>query len=186
MVHVRRIVLVMIALAGVAGCTTDPNAVGASFVRPAAVSLGSVDGAAAARIISDYRASHGLPPVTVDRRLTQIAGDHALRMAAANELAHVLPGQGSFRQRIEGGGYQASLAAENVGAGYGSLGDAIARWQASPSHDTNLLRPGLTEIGIAVANAPGTRYGTWWSLVLAAPYEGPATRTFRPFSIFGR
>ena len=186
--RLSQVLLVAIATVGVAGCAVDMRSVGASFTRPAAVSLGSVDAAAAAQMISAYRASRGLPGVSVDRRLTQIAADHAVKMAAANELAHVLPGQGSFRQRIEAVGYQAAIAAENIGAGFDNLSEAIARWQASPSHDTNLLRPGLTHIGIAVAKAPGTRYGTWWSLVLAAPYEAPAAGGARTpfFSLFGR
>jgi uncharacterized protein YkwD len=185
------VVMAVVAAVGLAGCAIDRQAVGATLGAPA-VSLGSVDAAAAARMISDYRASRGLSPVAVDNRLIRIAADQVLKMGAAGQLAHVLPGQGSFQRRIEAGGYNAAIAAENIGAGYDSLAEAIAGWKASPDHNINLLRPGLTQIGIAVANAPGTRYGTWWSLVLASPYEGPSAASagggfsLGPFRLFGR
>ena len=86
----------------------------------------------------------------------------------------MLPGEGSFQRRLAAGGYDASVATENVGAGYRSLGDAIDGWQKSRDHDANLRRAGVTAIGIAVFNAPEATYKTYWSLILAAPYEPPA------------
>ena len=153
---------------------TGPVAVGAILDRPLVTTPGTVDPQAAAERISQYRASNGLPPVTVDQRLTTIAADHARRMASANRVAHVLPGEGSFQQRLAAGGFQASLAAENIGAGYKSLADAFAGWRKSPSHNVNLLRAGVSRIGIAVANAPDSKYKTYWSLVLAEPFIPPA------------
>jgi uncharacterized protein YkwD len=146
----------------------DVEATGGIAVRP-----GSADAAAAARIISAYRKSRGLSSVTVSAKLNAIAAVHARRMAASGRLDHVLPGEGSFMKRMMAGGYDASVAAENIGAGYDTLADAIAGWKASPHHNENLLRAGVTEIGIAVVNAPGDKFGQWWSLVLAAPYEPP-------------
>ena len=72
---------------------------------------------------------------------------------------------------VKDGGYKASYAAENVGAGYDSLESAIKRWQASPGHNKNLLIPEITEMGIAVAYAPESRYKTYWALVMAAPLK---------------
>jgi uncharacterized protein YkwD len=111
--------------------------------------------------------------VTLDPKLTRIAADHARRMAAADRLDHVLPGEGSFRKRMNAGGYDAAVAAENIGAGYKTLLEAMNGWKNSPHHDENLLRRGVTEIGIAVASAPGSKFKYYWSLVLAGPYERP-------------
>jgi hypothetical protein len=36
-----------------------------------------------------------------------------------------------------------------------------------------MLRSDVTVMGIARADAKGSKYGSYWSLVLAAPYEGP-------------
>jgi uncharacterized protein YkwD len=133
----------------------------------------SVDAGEAIRILSDYRRKHGLGAVKLDPKLTRIAADHALRMAKSNKVAHVLIGEGSFARRLRVGGYEASIASENIGAGYDSLEEAFAGWRKSRGHNKNLLTPDVTVIGIARADAPGSKYGTYWSLVLAHPYEPP-------------
>jgi hypothetical protein len=152
------------------GKVSDPDAAatGGIGIKP-----GFADPSGAARLISAYRQSRGLSAVTVDSRLNRIAAAHARRMAASGRLDHVLPGDGSFQKRMSVGGYDASVAAENIGAGYDDLAEAIAGWKKSPHHNDNLLRAGITEIGIAVATTPGGKYKHWWSLVLAAPYEPP-------------
>lgn len=134
--------------------------------RPATVSPG-----AAAAMISEYRRGSGLSSVSVDGKLNAICAAHARRMASANKLAHVLPGEGSFAQRLGAGGYQAALAVENVGAGYNNLDEAFAGWKKSPSHRRNMLKSGVNRMGIAVAYAGDTRFKDWWCLILAQPDE---------------
>ena len=158
--------LIVIAALVLAGCSAGT---GGLFSRGLATTPGVVDGNTAAAIISEYRASRGLGPVRVNGRLTRLAEEQAERMAAADTLAHELPGQVNFKQRVAAGGYQASLVAENAGAGYDSLETAISRWRASPSHDQNLLLPEISEIGIGMAHVPDSRFGNYWALVLAAP-----------------
>jgi len=127
----------------------------------------------AVRILSAYRGQHGAGPVTIDAKLTRIAADHALKMATADKVSHVVRGEGSFARRLRTGDYDASVASENIGGGYKNLDEAFAGWRDSPEHDKNMLRPDVTVIGIARADAVGSKYGTYWSLVLARPYEGP-------------
>jgi len=135
----------------------------------------SVDGAAAARILSDYRQRKGLGPVKLDPALTRIAADHAIKMAEAGKLAHVVRGEGSFAKRLSSGGYDAAVASENIGGGYRTLEDAFAGWRTSKPHDKNMLKPDVTVMGIARADSAGSKYGIYWSLVLARPYEPPPT-----------
>ena len=83
------------------------------------------------------------------------------------------------------------VAAENVGGGYVSLEDAFAGWRKSKGHNKNMLMPDITVMGIARADAAGSKYGTYWSLVLARPYVGPQGPTAGPSAgppglIFGR
>jgi uncharacterized protein YkwD len=155
-------------------CTLGPQTVGSSLVGSPAATPGSVNATEAAALITNYRASRGLPAVSVDRRLMHIAADHAGRMAASRRMAHVLPGEGSFQRRLAAGGFDASLAAENIGAGYDSLAEAMNGWRNSPDHDKNLLLPGVSRIGIAVVLAADGKYRTYWSLVLAEPYVPPS------------
>jgi hypothetical protein len=134
----------------------------------------SVDEAVA--LISKYRVAHGLKPVTVDPVLTKIASVHAERMAKLDTMSHVLPGEGSFQQRLADGGFRASMAAENVAAGQPTLPIVLEAWRKSPGHNANLLLPNISKIGIALSIAPGSKYKYFWSLVLGEPYTGPDYR----------
>jgi uncharacterized protein YkwD len=145
----------------------------------------AVDENAAARMLSDYRKRHGLGPVKVDPTLNLIAADHAVKMAQADKLSHVVRGEGSFSRRLRTGGYDAGVAAENIGGGYPNLEEAFAGWRKSKPHDKNLLRPDVTVIGIARADAAGSKYGAYWSLVLARPYVRPEGPTAGPSAIPG-
>jgi len=133
----------------------------------------AIDAAEAARLISAYRKAHGLGPVRLDSRLTRIAADHAVKMASSDKVAHVLRGEGSFARRLRNGGFDAAVAAENLGGGYHSIAEAMQGWRTSREHNQNLLKPSVTLIGIASAKAQGSKYKTYWSLILAEPYVPP-------------
>jgi uncharacterized protein YkwD len=141
----------------------------------ASVAPGAFDTATAVKVISAYRASHGLPPVKLDPRLMTIAATHAQRMAAADNLDHVLPGEGSFPQRMNSGGYNAAVAAEDIGAGYKTLADVMTAWEKSPEHNANLLQPNVSDIGIAFYTTSSGIYNEYWSLVLARPAPPPGS-----------
>ena len=137
--------------------------------RPAVDRPATVDPAAAAAMVSEFRRKSGLGAVTIDPTLAAIAAKHAKAMAAQDKLAHVLPGEVSFAARLTAGGYDAAYAAENVGAGYHTLDEAIAGWKASPPHRANMLNRNIDRIGIAVAYNKASRFKDFWSLVLAKP-----------------
>ena len=130
----------------------------------------TVSSSAAAAMISEYRTSRGLSAVSVDGSLTAVAASQAQAMARANKMSHSLGG--SFPSRLSRGGYNALIAAENLAAGPRDLDEAIKSWRGSKGHNANLLKPGVTQIGIAVAYAPNSRYGNFWALVLGAPDDG--------------
>jgi uncharacterized protein YkwD len=149
-----RFVLVCI-LAGLAlaGCAADPKPL------YAVTGTSTTDAAAAASLISAYRVSRGLSPVSVDPRLNQAAEYQARVVAAAGKLSH-----GDFGDRMGRYGIM-GYAAENLTAGSQTVGDAVGRWKASPPHNENLLMPQARRIGLARADANGG-YGRYWTLVL--------------------
>jgi uncharacterized protein YkwD len=127
----------------------------------------------AAQTISQYRQRHGLSAVRSDPVLTQLAQQQARAMAAAGVMDHSIAG--SFSSRIAGA--NASTAAENIAAGTRDFSSTFDLWQRSPGHKANLLRPGVTRIGIASASAPNTRMKIYWALILAGNAErGPAPK----------
>jgi uncharacterized protein YkwD len=137
--------------------------------HPAVDRPATVDPATALLLVNAFRQGSGLPPLGLDEKLTAIAASHARAMAAADKLEHVLPGEGSFQARLAAGGFDAAIAEENIGAGYHDLNEAFSGWRASPHHRDNMLRKGVTLMGIAVAYSPTSKFRDFWSMVLAAP-----------------
>ncbi len=113
--------------------------------------------------ISHYRAEHGLPAVTPDARLMRLAAEQANAMARADVLDHDVARP--FQARIVS--YGPAVAVENIAAGTRTFSATLDIWKHSPGHDANLRRIGVTRFGIASAEAPGSRYKIFWSLIMA-------------------
>jgi uncharacterized protein YkwD len=157
--------LALLALAGCAGDTV-PNAE-PSFYRNLAQPGAQLDAAAAASMISGYRTNNGLAAVTLDPELTRLAEAQATVMAKRDRLDH--NAGKPFVVRLKASGYDAKIAAENIGAGYHTLAEAFSGWRDSPPHRANMLLAGATRIGIAAIYTPTSKYKVYWALILAAP-----------------
>jgi uncharacterized protein YkwD len=158
-----------LAAASLAGCAADrdPPPAEPSFYRSMASAGAQLDAVTAASMISGYRRNNGLTEVTVEPALMKLAEAQARAMAARDKLDHdVIHG---FAERIKGSGYDAKVAVENIGAGYHTLAEAFSGWRDSPPHRANMLRKGVTRLGIAAVYAPHSKYKVFWSLILAAP-----------------
>ena len=114
--------------------------------------------------LSRYREAHSLSAVTLDPALMLLAQAQANSMARANHLSHEIVG--SLDQRLNNAHHRKGYAVENVSAGYGSADAALVGWQRSPGHNANLLDGKMRRMGIAVADAPGTRFRTYWALMM--------------------
>lgn len=163
-----RLFVALIAVLTLAGCADsyvpkeEP-----SFYRDLAQPGAQLDTAAAASMISGYRTNNGLPAVTVDPELMRLAEAQAEVMARRDKLDHNVGKP--FIVRLKASGYDAKVAAENIGAGYHTLAEAFSGWRDSPPHRANMLLAGATRIGIAAIYTPTSKYKVYWSLILAAP-----------------
>jgi uncharacterized protein YkwD len=167
-----RALAVMLAAAALAGCAETAKPLGQpTFYNSMAQPDTTLDANAAASMISGYRANNGLPAVTIDPQLMQLADARARAMAARNRVDQNLGGP--FRARLKQAGYDAKVAGENVSAGYHTLAEAFSGWRDSPPHQANMLLRGATKMGIAAVYAPGSKYKVFWSLILAEPGNGP-------------
>jgi uncharacterized protein YkwD len=156
--------------AGLLGCSSDYQPSGQpSFYRSLATADAELDAAAAASMISGYRRNNGLNAVALDPQLMRMALAQARAMASRNKLDH--SAGGVFGDRVRRSGYDAKVAVENIGAGYHTLAEAFSGWRDSPPHRANMLRSGVTKMGIAAVYAPGSKYKVFWTLILAAPDE---------------
>jgi uncharacterized protein YkwD len=158
------------ALSGCAGVPdAEPPSGPPSFYRGLAQPGAKLDADAAASMISGYRRNNGLAAVSLDPALMRLADEQARAMAARDRMDHNVGG--AFTDRIRGSGYPATVAVENIGAGYHTLAEAFSGWRGSPPHKANMLKAGATRMGIAAVYAPHSKYKVFWALVLAAPDE---------------
>jgi uncharacterized protein YkwD len=121
-------------------------------------------------MISGYRGNNGLAPVTVDPDLMRMANEQATAMAAHDKMDHDVGRP--FRDRIRNSEFARTVAVENISAGYHTLAEAFSGWRDSPPHRANMLKAGVTRIGIAAVYAPASKYKVFWALILAGPDGG--------------
>ena len=153
-----------------AGCTADTTPKSEpSFYRSMAQADAQLDAAAAASMISGYRANNSLGAVTVDPELMRLAQEQAAVMAKRDKLDH--SAGKPFAARLKTLGFNPKIAAENVGAGYHTLAEAFSGWRDSAPHNANMLLKDATRMGIAAVYTPSSKYKVYWALILAAPAE---------------
>lgn len=138
------------------GCSTQPQ----QKLASGEIAVSSADAARTAKLVSEWRAAHGLSPVRADASLNAPAAEQALAVARSGRLSH-----GDFNARMGRHGAPGA-AAENLSAGSRDIADVINRWKRSPGHNRNMLLPGMRRIGVARATSPGQGYGVYWALVL--------------------
>jgi len=170
--RLARLFVPALALVALAGCAVSDNYVPKgepSFYRNLAQPGAELDAAAAASMITGYRANNGLPAVSLDPELMRLASAQADLMAKRDKLDHSLGKP--FTVRIKQSGYDAKAAAENISAGYHTLAEAFSGWRDSPPHRANMLLKGATRMGIAAVYTPRSKYKVYWALILAQPDE---------------
>ena len=152
------------------GCTGNNLPEGQpSFYQDLAGPAAALDSGAAQSMISGYRHNNGLGAVTIDPELMRLANEQATAMAARGILDHNVGVP--FVDRIRKSRFDASVAVENIGAGYHTLAEAFSGWRDSPPHRANMLNANVTRMGIAAVYAPKSKYKVFWALILAAPDE---------------
>jgi uncharacterized protein YkwD len=128
-----------------------------------------LDAEQARDMINAYRRQKGLRPLRLNMELTNAAKLHSRDLARWDRISHYGSDGSNPWDRVKRTGYNARLAAENVGTGQASLEEVIKGWKASPGHNKNLLMPDAEHMGIALVQDPRTEFKTFWTLVLAAP-----------------
>jgi uncharacterized protein YkwD len=146
-----------------------------SFDRAPAGALGdrdytatSLDAARARDLINAYRKTKGLKPLSLDAELTSAAAAHAKDLAKWDRISHYGSDGSNPWDRVKRAGYNAKVAAENVGTGQSSFDEVLKGWKESPGHNRNLLMNDVDNMGIALVREPKTEFKTFWVLALGA------------------
>ena len=162
-----RAAIAMFGLLVLGGCAADVATIDQPSMYVSMASAGArLDSQAAASMISLYRQNNGLGGLAIDPQLMKLAESQSQAMAGQNKLDHDV--KAPLAKRLNVSGYPATLAVENVSAGYHTLAEAFSGWRDSPPHRANMLKNGVTKLGIAASYAPNTKYKVFWTLILAS------------------
>jgi hypothetical protein len=165
--RIMRVAVAILGLLALGGCAAEAPMVEQPTMYLSMANGGArLDPVAAASMISLYRQNNGLGGVVVDPALMTLAESQSQAMAGRNKLDHDV--KGPLAKRLNASGYPATLAVENVSAGYHTLAEAFSGWRDSPPHKANMLKNGVTKLGIAASYAPNTKYKVFWTLILAS------------------
>lgn len=123
---------------------------------------------AAREAINRYRKEKGLKPLQLNAALTNAAKAHAKDLAKWDRISHFGSDGSNPWDRVKRAGYNAKLAAENVGTGQASFEEVLKGWKDSPGHNKNLLLSDADHMGIALVHEPKTEFKTFWALVVGS------------------
>jgi uncharacterized protein YkwD len=119
--------------------------------------------------INAYRKRKGLKPLRLNAALTAAAKAHSRDLAKWDRISHFGSDGSNPWDRVKRAGYNAKLAAENVGTGQVSFDEVLKGWEDSPGHNKNLLLSDAEHMGIALVHEPKSEFKTFWTLVVGAP-----------------
>ena len=112
-------------------------------------------------LTNQQRIVNGLAPLAASGKLVQAAQTHAVNMAQLDQMSHVLSSvsQPDLASRAQAVGYSFATLGENIAFRHAGAPEVVDGWMNSAGHKANILDPGFTEIGIAVAaNSKGELY----------------------------
>src|SRR6201988_145371 len=162
-----RAILDITALLALSGCMSDSQPEQPAMYLSMANGGATLDPQTAASMISQYRQNNGLGRVVVDPDLVKLEEAQYMAMASRNKLD--IDVKGPLAKRLSGSASPATSAVENVSAGYHTLAEAFSGWRDSPPPRANMLKSGVTRMGIAAIYSPRSKYKVFWTLILAAP-----------------
>ncbi|WP_085583304.1 MULTISPECIES: CAP domain-containing protein [unclassified Pseudomonas] len=108
-------------------------------------------------------------PLSWNPALGAAAQGHSKAMAYGNYFAHRDPDGDMPSDRARAAGYRGRQIGENIAAGQGSPGKAMAGWLASPGHCANLMNPMFTQVGAGFASDVRSDQGVYWTMLFGAP-----------------
>lgn len=110
-------------------------------------------------LINQARSENGVPPLSVDRRLTQAAGKHTELMVQHSALSHQFEGEPPLQIRFA----NENLPSDHEGENVDLAPDAASAHQAlmdSPPHRHNILDPVYDVVGVGVIRSGQNIYVT--------------------------
>jgi len=143
----------------------------ASCVGGGSPNLGPVfmdENASIGTLLNTYRAEHGLSSLRSNAKLEAAAAGHARDLASRNTLSHTGADGSDHIARATRAGY-GPFVVENAAAGQTSVAEVMRGFVRSREHRRNLEFEPASDYGFARAAAPGTKYKSFYVLVIGRP-----------------
>jgi uncharacterized protein YkwD len=118
-------------------------------------------------LVNENRRHGGCRDLALDRRLIEVANDHAADMARHDYFAHESRDGDDAGDRVRDSGYRWRRYGENIARGAGSPRDVVDDWMNSPPHRANIMDCRLHEVGLGLALADD--HTAYWVQDLATP-----------------
>lgn len=116
--------------------------------------------------INQQRQANGLNALKPSSNLKAAAEGHACDMATRGYFGHQRPGGPKLSARVKANGYSMRSVAENIAkTPTPEVGTTANLWRNSPPHWSNILKQGIRDIGVAVAEDSG---GVYWVMNVGA------------------
>lgn len=114
------------------------------------------------------RRMNAAPPLAWSRPLAEAAERHSVDMVARRYFDHASPEGKRVAQRVAAEGYKARVVAENIAGGDTTVAGVISGWLRGPEQCQSIMNPAFTEVGVSCVRQPGSKWGTYWTMVVAA------------------
>ncbi|MBP5980550.1 MAG: CAP domain-containing protein [Halomonas sp.] len=108
-------------------------------------------------------------PLTWSCKRHEAAKARSEDMAENEYFSHTSPEGVGIEQRVDAQGYVWRAVGENIAAGHMSSSAAVDGWLESPGHCSNIMNGAFTQMGMANADNPESRYTTYWTQALGQP-----------------
>jgi len=110
----------------------------------------SITPAQVVELTNTQRAKVGLPPLTINSKLSSAALSKGQDMFNDQYWAHIAPDGKEPWGFIGEAGYTYRVAGENLARDFSNSSDMMNAWMRSPTHKANIVNSRYQEIGIAV------------------------------------
>jgi uncharacterized protein YkwD len=108
------------------------------------------------RLMNDYRADRGLPPLHQEAHLMKAAQDRMRDMADGGWWSHQSPDGVSPFVWLIARDYPYAYAGENLAMGFETAKVLVSSWMESPGHRDNIMGTQYDDCGIAIIDGATT------------------------------
>ena len=102
-------------------------------------------------LVNIQRIEHGLNPLSLDYKLSEVATFKSQDMIYKNYFDHNSPTYGSPYDMMDQFGISYVYAGENIAWGQRNPQMVVEAWMNSKSHRENILNPNFTTLGVGIA-----------------------------------